>query len=202
MIKKYRKKRNTFAYTHIYIRDLYVSCLEIIAFVLFSQNFSRSWKYLSQTYHRFLCIIILYPLRRIEKRRWATRSKRVDCSSRGRNASGEQMGEGGTREEVVQSVIDWKCKLAEGGTSTATTRQMAIGQRVRVSKFANRGNKFDFVLEIIKSPPRNLHSLQFHRWHLSMSAIPPTIILHISFSRIIKPRNHFYLSHRPIYRDS
>lgn len=72
------------------------------------------------------------------------------------------MGEGGTREGVVQSVIDWKCKLAEGGTSTATTRQMAIGQRVRVSKFANRGNKFDFVLEIIKSPPRNLHSLQFH----------------------------------------
>lgn len=63
--------------------------------------------------------------------------------------------EGGAREGVVQSVIDWKCKLAEGGTSTATTRQMAIGQRVRVSKFANRGNKFDFVLEIIKSPPTN-----------------------------------------------
>lgn len=79
------------------------------------------------------------------------------------SASGEQMGKGGTREGVVQSVIDWKCKLAEGGTSTATTRQMAIGQRVRVSKFANRGNKFDFVLEIIKSPPRNLYSLQFHR---------------------------------------
>lgn len=108
-------------------------------------------------------------------------------------------GEGG-REGVVQSVIDWKCKLAEGGTSTATTRQMAIGQRVRVSKFANRGNKFDFVLEIIKSPPTKLPRIP------SMTpvdvAIPPASMISLPpFSRMIKPRKPS-IYHHPIYRDS
>ena len=44
---------------------------------------------------------------------------------------GEAEGRGGRRVE----------------TSTATTRQMAIGQRDLVAKFANRGNNFNFVLE-------------------------------------------------------
>lgn len=105
--------------------------------------------------------------------------------------------EGGAREGVVQSVIDWKCKLAEGGTSTATTRQMAIGQRVRVSKFANRGNKFDFVLEIIKSSPTNF--LQSSIPSMTPVDVRNSTYKHdhppyTSSSRIIKPRNHFYPS--------
>lgn len=105
--------------------------------------------------------------------------------------------EGEAREGVVQSVIDWKCKLAEGGTSTATTRQMAIGQRVRVSKFANRGNKFDFVLEIIKSSPTNF--LQSSIPSMTPVDVRNSTYKHdhppyTSSSRIIKPRNHFYPS--------
>lgn len=39
----------------------------------------------------------------------------------------------------------------KGRTSTATTQQMATGQRDRVAKFANRRNKFDSLLKIIRS---------------------------------------------------
>lgn len=58
----------------------------------------------------------------------------------------------------------------KGSTSTATTQQMATGQRDLVAKFANRRNKFDSLLKIIRSPKlpagnsflRHLLTLQFH----------------------------------------